>query len=53
MTWQLSLLISIELLNIPSPTTLLPFHQPRFTTLPVYFTVLVAALTERRSGQTL
>ena len=52
-TWQISLLISIELLNIPSPTTLLPFHQPRFTTLPVsFFTVLVAALTDRRSGQT-
>ena len=51
-TWQISLLISIELLNIPSPTTLLPFHQPRFTTLPVSFTVLVAALTDRRSGQT-
>jgi hypothetical protein len=53
LTWQLSLLISIELLNIPSPTTLLPFHQPRFTTLPVYFTVLIAALTDHRSRQTL
>lgn len=53
LTWQLSLLISIELLNIPSPTTLLPFHQPRFPTLPVYFTVLVATLTDHRSGQTL
>lgn len=32
--WQISLLISIELMNIPSPTTLLPFHPPRFDTLP-------------------
>ena len=32
--WQTSLLNSIELPNIPSPTTLLPFRQPRFVTLP-------------------
>lgn len=32
--WQTSLLISIELPNIPSPTTLLPFRQPRFNTSP-------------------
>lgn len=31
---EVSLLISIELLSIPSPTTLLPFHDARFNTLP-------------------
>lgn len=31
---EVSLLISIELPNIPSPTTLLPFHDARFNTLP-------------------
>ena len=30
---QFSLLISFELLTIPSPTTLLPFRQDRFVTL--------------------
>ena len=33
---EASLLISIELLNIPSLTTLLPFHSPRFNTLRFY-----------------
>ena len=32
-TAEVSLLISIELLNIPSPTTLLPFRSPQFDTL--------------------
>jgi len=43
--WQTSLLISIELLNIPSPTTLLPFHHARFNTLPSSIIVAVAAPT--------
>lgn len=43
--WQTSLLISIELLNIPSPTTLLPFRHARFNTLPVSFIVAAAAPT--------
>lgn len=30
---EVSLLISIELPSIPSPTTLLPFRSPRFNTL--------------------
>ena len=34
--WQTSLLIAIELPSIPSPTTLLPFRQPRFITLPSF-----------------
>ena len=34
--WQFSLLISIELPSIPSPTTLLPFRLPRFDTLPSF-----------------
>jgi len=36
---EVSLLISIELPNIPSPTTLLPFHSPQFDTLPGSVTV--------------
>ena len=32
-TVEVSLFISIELLNIPSPGTLLPFHDARFNTL--------------------
>ena len=32
-TAEVSLLISIELLNIPPPGTLLPFHDARFNTL--------------------
>jgi hypothetical protein len=32
---EVSLLISIELPNIPSLTTLLPFRSPRFSTLQV------------------
>ena len=32
---EVSLLIAIELLDIPSPGTLLPFRSPRFETLPV------------------
>jgi hypothetical protein len=43
--WQTSLLISIELLNIPSPTTLLPFRHARFNTLPSSFIVAAAAPT--------
>jgi hypothetical protein len=42
---EASLLISIELPNIPSPTTLLPFRSPRFTTVPVSITVRAASLT--------
>jgi len=43
--WQTSLLISIELLNIPSQTTLLPFHHARFNTLPSSYIVVAAAPT--------
>ena len=32
-TAEASLIISIELPSIPSPSTLLPFHSPRFDTL--------------------
>ena len=42
---EASLLISIELPNIPSPTTLLPFRPPRLDTLPVLFTVRAASPT--------
>ena len=42
---EVSLLISIELLNIPSPTTLLPFRSPQFGTLPGSFTVRAASST--------
>ena len=42
---EVSLLISIELPNIPSPTTLLPFRSPRFNTLPFRFTVRAASPT--------
>lgn len=41
-----SLLISIELPNIPSPTTLLPFRLPRFSTLPLF--TVQAAITNRQ-----
>ena len=43
--WQTSLLISIELPNIPSPTTLLPFRHARFNTLPSSIIVAAAAPT--------
>jgi len=43
--WQTSLLISIELLNIPSLTTLLPFRHARLSTLPSSFIVAAAAPT--------
>ena len=46
--WQTSLLISIELLNIPSPITLLPFRHARFKTLPGSF--IVAAATPTTEG---
>ncbi len=46
--WQSSLLISIELLNIPSPITLLPFRHARFNTLPGPF--IVAAATPTTEG---
>lgn len=36
---EVSLLNSIELLNIPSPTTAQPFRLPQFLTLPSSFTV--------------
>jgi hypothetical protein len=36
---EVSLLIAIELLNIPSPTTALPFRSPQFGTLPGSVTV--------------
>ena len=42
---EVSLLISIELPNIPSLTTLLPFRSPRFNTLRFQFTVRVASPT--------
>lgn len=41
-----SLLISIELPSIPSPTTLLPFRLPRFSTLPLF--TVQAAITNRQ-----
>jgi hypothetical protein len=43
---EVSLLISIELLNIPSPTTLLPFRLPRFSTSPLF--TVQAAITNRQ-----
>ncbi|MFN7841960.1 MAG: hypothetical protein ACK5N9_09580, partial [Pirellula sp.] len=43
---QVSLLISIELLNIPSPTTLLPFRDARFSSLR-FLTVVAAARSLR------
>lgn len=49
---QVSLLISIELPNIPSPTTLLPFHSPQFDTLPGSVTVQVVPPAVRRGGLT-
>ena len=42
---EASLLISIELPNIRSPTTLLPFRSPRFDTLLFPFTVRAASPT--------
>jgi len=50
---EVSLLISIELQNIPSPTTLLPFRSPRFVTLPGSVTVRAVSPTVRRGRQTL
>ena len=47
-TAEVSLLISIELPNIPSPTTLLPFRSPRFDTLPSSVTVRAASPTAAR-----
>jgi len=49
---EVSLLISIELPNIPSPTTLLPFRSPQFDTLPGSVTVRAVSPTVRRSGLT-
>ena len=51
--WQTSLLISIELLNIPSLTTLLPFHHARFNTLPSSFIVAAAAPTTEGDSEEL
>ena len=51
-TAEVSLLISIELPNIPSPTTLLPFRSPQFDTLPGLVTVRAVSPTVRRGGQT-
>jgi hypothetical protein len=45
-TTEVSLLISIELPNIPSPGTLLPFHSPRFDTL--LFVYRASRLTDLR-----
>jgi hypothetical protein len=42
---EASLLIAIELPNVPSPTTLLPFRSPRFNTLRFPFTVRAASPT--------
>ena len=42
---EASLLISIELPNIPSPTTLLPFRPPRLIPLQILFTVRAASPT--------
>ena len=44
-TAEVSLLISIELPNIPSPTTLLPFRSPQFDTLPSLVTVRAVSPT--------
>jgi hypothetical protein len=44
---EASLLISIELLSIPSPTTLLPFRSPQFDTLPGSVTVRAVSPTVR------
>ena len=46
-TAEVSLLISIELPNIPSPTTLLPFRSPQFATLPGSVTVRAVSPTVR------
>jgi hypothetical protein len=51
-TAEVSLLISIELPNIPSPTTLLPFRSPQFDTLPGSVTVRAVSPTVRRGGLT-
>ena len=51
-TAEVSLLISIELPNIPSPTTLLPFRSPQFDTLPGSVTVRAVSPTVRPGGQT-
>jgi hypothetical protein len=47
---EISLLISIELPNIPSPTTASPFHHARFLTLPSSFIVVAAAPTAHTDG---
>jgi len=49
---EVSLLIAIELPNIPSPTTLLPFRSPQFDTLPGSVTVRAVSPTYRRGGLT-
>mgnify|MGYP001547271991 CR=1 len=51
-TAEVSLLISIELPNIPSPNTILPFRPPQFDTLPSSFTVRAASPTVRCCGLT-
>lgn len=47
---EVSLLISIELLNIPSPTTAQPFRLPQFLTLPSSITVQAASPTAGRNA---
>ena len=47
---EFSLLLSIELLNIPSPTTALPFRLPQFDTLPSSFTVQAVPPTVRMAA---
>lgn len=47
---EVSLLISIELLNIPSPTTAFPFHLPQFDTLPGLVTVQVVSATAEKNS---
>jgi len=44
-TAEVSLLISIEFQDIPSPTTLLPFRSPQFDTLPSSVTVRAVSPT--------
>jgi len=51
-TAEVSLLISIELPNIPFPTTLLPFRSPQFDTLPGLVTVRAVPPTVRHGGLT-
>jgi len=47
---QFSLLISIELPNIPSPTTASPFRSPQFLTSPSSFTVRAVPPTDRNKA---